>query len=106
MPRAETVGTPARLADGELGNRPRRGRLPVARQRRADEWPMDGPLLLVAVAGALFLAFLLVARHSERRLRYRLVSVLAAGTVAVVAERPFLDIEIVRMLVVSRLDGG
>jgi hypothetical protein len=40
--RPESTGTPARLANGELGNRPRGGRLAfVFGKRRADQRPVN-----------------------------------------------------------------
>jgi hypothetical protein len=56
MARPEAVGTSARLADGELGNRTRRRLLPILpRQRGADQRPMHRPFVgAVPVHVALF----------------------------------------------------
>src|SRR5690349_5527528 len=50
MPRAEAVRPSAWLADGELGDWARHRWLPFARQRRANERPVNRPLVLRLVA--------------------------------------------------------
>src|SRR6266849_2024804 len=50
MPRAESILASAGLSNGELGNRTRRGLLPLGpRQRRANQPSMDRALFIVAL---------------------------------------------------------
>ena len=53
--RAEAAGPAARLTDRELGDRPRRWRLSLRpRQRRANQWPMDGTFFLICLSCIFF----------------------------------------------------
>jgi hypothetical protein len=50
VPRPESAGTPARLANGELGNRPRGRRLAfVFRERGADQRPVHRTFVVARV---------------------------------------------------------
>jgi hypothetical protein len=126
MPRVtgpEAIRPPARLTNGEFRNRPRGRRLSFSRQRRANERPMHGPLIVFAILAVAFVPVLAI-RHAivfrcEIRLHFGIVVVfveLARGISRmldgrtlpndVAGRRGAVNLEIVRVLVARNRGRG